>query len=133
MDSRSGEAVFLAEFSRCCRGRPSLASRSYKRPERDGKAGLTSPSSKSPRSIPRPECCTAHIVIAKRVCGVALDNIVNNVVSSYGGEVSELTQERLLNYMRLLASTGKTDEQLLAFGMAYLREILEPDPRHSGC
>jgi hypothetical protein len=72
-------------------------------------------------------------VIAKRVCGVALDNIVNNVVSSYGGEVSDLTQEKLLNYVRLLASTGKTDEQLLAFGTAYLREILEPDPRYSGC
>jgi hypothetical protein len=62
-----------------------------------------------------------------------LDSIVNNVVNSYGGEVSEPTQERLLNYMRLLASTGKTDEQLLAFGMAYLREILEPDRRYSGC
>jgi hypothetical protein len=62
-----------------------------------------------------------------------LDNIVNSVVRSYGGEVSGLTQQRLLNYMRLLASTGKTDEQLLAFGAAYLREILEPDPRYSGC
>ena len=69
----------------------------------------------------------------RRAYGVALDNIVNNVVSSYGGEVSELTQERLLNYMRLLAATGKTDEQLVAFGTAYLREILEPDPRYSGC
>jgi hypothetical protein len=62
-----------------------------------------------------------------------LDNIVNSVVSSYGGEVSGLTQEKLLNYIRLLASTGKSDEQLLAFGSAYLREVLEPDPRYSGC
>lgn len=62
-----------------------------------------------------------------------MDNIINNVVSSYGGEVSGLSQERLSNYMRLLASTGKTDEQLVAFGTAYLREILEPDPRYSGC
>ena len=66
----------------------------------------------------------------KRVCGV--DNIVNRVVNSYRGEVSGLTQERLLNYIRLLASTGKTDEQLVAFGRAYLREILQPDPRYSG-
>jgi hypothetical protein len=62
-----------------------------------------------------------------------LDNILNSVVSSYGGEVSGLIQERLLNYIRMLASAGKTDEQLLAFGTAYLREILEPDPRYSGC
>jgi hypothetical protein len=62
-----------------------------------------------------------------------LHNIIDSVVSSYNGEVSVLTQEKLSNYMQLLASTGKTDEQLLAFGTAYLREILEPDPRYSGC
>jgi hypothetical protein len=62
-----------------------------------------------------------------------LDNIVNSVVSSYGGEVNGPSQQRLLNYIRLLASTGKTDEQLVAFGTAYLREILEPDRRYSGC
>ena len=62
-----------------------------------------------------------------------MHDIVDSVVSCYKGEVSGLTQEKLLNYIRLLASTGKTDEQLLAFGTAYLREILEPDPRYSGC
>jgi len=62
-----------------------------------------------------------------------LDNIVDSVVSSYSGEVSGLTQEKLLNYIRLLASTGKTDEQLLLFGSAYLQEVLEPDPRYTGC
>ena len=62
-----------------------------------------------------------------------MDNIVDSVVSSYSGEVSGLTQEKLLNYIRLLASTGKTDEQLLLFGTAYLQEALEPDPRYTGC
>ncbi len=62
-----------------------------------------------------------------------MDNIVDSVVSSYSGEVSGLTQEKLLNYIRLLASTGKTDEQLLLFGSAYLQEVLEPDPRYTGC
>jgi len=62
-----------------------------------------------------------------------LDNIVDSVVSSYSGEVSGLTQQKLLNYIRLLASTGKTDEQLLLFGTAYLQEVLEPDPRYTGC
>jgi hypothetical protein len=61
-----------------------------------------------------------------------LHNIVDSVVNSYNGEVSRLTQEKLLNYIRLMASTGKTDEQLLAFGTGYLREILKPDPRYSG-
>ena len=62
-----------------------------------------------------------------------MDNIVDSVVRSYDGEVNGLSQERLLNYIRLLASTSKTDEQLVVFGTAYLREILEPDPRYSGC
>jgi hypothetical protein len=79
----------------------------------------------------RSDCCTADVA-RKRVCGAALHNIVDSVVNSYDGEVSRLTQEKLVNYIRLLASTGKTDEQLLAFGTAYLREILKPDPRYSG-
>jgi hypothetical protein len=54
-------------------------------------------------------------------------------VRSYGAEVSEPTQEKLFNYIRLLASTGVSDEKLLTFGRAYLREILEPNPRYTGC
>jgi hypothetical protein len=72
-------------------------------------------------------------VVRKRFYVVALKNIVDSVVSSFGYEVSEPTQEKLLNYIRLLASTGKTEEQLLTFGTAYLKEILEADPRHTGC
>ena len=65
--------------------------------------------------------------------GVGLENIVDSVVRSYGAEVSEPTQEKLFNYIRLLASTGVSDEKLLTFGRAYLREILEPIPRYTGC
>jgi hypothetical protein len=69
----------------------------------------------------------------KRFCGVALKNIIDSVVSLHGAEIGELTQNKLLNYIQLLASTGKTDERLLTFGAAYLKEILEPDRRYSGC
>jgi hypothetical protein len=65
--------------------------------------------------------------------GVGLENIVDSVVRSYGAEVSGPTQEKLFNYIRLLASTGISHEKLLTFGRAYLREILEPDPRYTGC
>ncbi len=64
---------------------------------------------------------------------VFLNEIVENILSSYGGNVSALTQQRLFNYMKLLASAGKTREQLHWFGTAYLREIVEPDRRYSGC
>ena len=62
-----------------------------------------------------------------------MENIVDSVVRSYGAEVNGPTQEKLFNYIRLLASTGVSDEELLTFGRAYLREILEPNPRYTGC
>jgi len=65
--------------------------------------------------------------------GVGLENIVDSVVRSYGAEVNGPTQEKLFNYIRLLPSTGVSDEKLLTFGRAYLREILEPNPRYTGC
>jgi hypothetical protein len=51
-----------------------------------------------------------------------LQNIVESVVRSYAAEVSEPAQEKLFNYIRLLASTGITDEKLLTFGRAYLKK-----------
>ena len=65
--------------------------------------------------------------------GVGLENIVDSVLRSYDAEVSEPTQEKLFNYIRLLASTGISDEKLLTFGRAYLTEILKPNPRYMGC
>jgi hypothetical protein len=82
---------------------------------------------------PAIRCCTAPIAVRQSIFGVGLQNIVDSVVSSYGAEVSRPAQEKLFNYIRLLASTGLTDEKLLTFGRAYLREMLEPDPRYTGC
>jgi hypothetical protein len=66
-------------------------------------------------------------------CGVAMNDIVDRVLNSYGRNVSEPTQTKLFNYIALLASAGKTSQELFLFGEAYLREISEPDPRYSGC
>jgi hypothetical protein len=61
-------------------------------------------------------------------------NIVENVVNSHGHEVSGPSKQRLLKYIRLLASTGIADEQqLLVLGKAYLKEISQPDSRYTGC
>jgi hypothetical protein len=99
---------------------------------------LASPNKSSDRAVPheaesgsraidpqKAQCC---IAVRKRFCGAGLKNIVDSVVSLHGAEVSELTQNKLLNYIQLLASIGKTDEQLLTVGAA-----LDPDPRYSGC
>jgi len=61
-----------------------------------------------------------------------MNDILEKVLSSSGEDVDG-ARENVRHYLELLASTGKTEQQLLAFGMAYLKEILEPDPRYSGC
>lgn len=61
------------------------------------------------------------------------DDIVDRVVRSSGYVVGMPTHDRLSKYLRLMASTGKSEEQLVRLGSAYLRETLYPDPRYSGC
>jgi hypothetical protein len=52
-----------------------------------------------------------------------MDGIVDSVLSSYGRSISGEAREKLLGYIQLLASTGQKDEQLVAFGSAYLHEL----------
>ena len=61
-----------------------------------------------------------------------MNDILEKVLSSSGEDVNGM-REKVRHYLQLLASTGKTEQQLLALGTAYLKEILEPDPRYSGC
>jgi len=61
------------------------------------------------------------------------DDIVNRVVNSSGRVVSMPTHDKLSKYLKLMASTGKSEEQLIRLGSAYLKEALHPDPRYSGC
>ena len=61
------------------------------------------------------------------------DDIVDRVVSSSGCVVGMPIHDRLLKYLRLLASAGKSEEQLVTLGTAYLKETLDPDRRYSGC
>jgi hypothetical protein len=77
---------------------------------------------------------TAAVRLLRRVHGLGafMNKLVEKVLSSYGKDAS-FAREKLRNYLDLLASAGKTDEQLLAFGTEYLKEIVEPDSRYSGC
>jgi hypothetical protein len=61
------------------------------------------------------------------------DDVVDRVVRSSGRVINMPTQDRLLKYLRLMASTGISEEQLVKLGSAYLTETLHPDPRYSGC
>jgi hypothetical protein len=61
-----------------------------------------------------------------------MNDTVERILRSFAQDVSG-SRERVKSYLGLLASTGKTDEQLFSLGVAYLKEILEPDSRYSGC
>jgi len=79
-------------------------------------------------------CCTAFIALQNQYFRWCMkDDIVDRVLSSSGCVVSMPTHDRLLKYLRLMASTGKSEEQLVRLGSAYLKETLRPDPRYSGC
>jgi hypothetical protein len=67
------------------------------------------------------------------LCGDYMKDIVERVLHSCDREVARSARGKISNYIGLLASTGKTDEQLVALGAAYLKELLEPDARYSGC
>lgn len=62
----------------------------------------------------------------------AIDDIVDEVLGSQN-ERRRGIRPRLKNYLGMLASTGKTEEELKACAIAYLKEIREPDSRYSGC
>jgi hypothetical protein len=79
-------------------------------------------------------CCTASIALQNQYFRWCMkDDIVDRIVSSSGCVVSMPTHDRLLKYLRLMASTGKSEEQLVKLGSAFLKETLDPDPRYSGC
>ena len=61
------------------------------------------------------------------------NDIVDRVLSSAGHVVTVPTHDRLLKYLRLMASTGKSEDQLVKLGAAYLKEAMNPDPRYTGC
>ena len=71
--------------------------------------------------------CFGLVVLAYK------QDIVEAILLSFDDEARKVAYGKVSNYIGLLASTGKTEEQLLALGKAYLNEILNPDPRYTGC
>lgn len=61
-----------------------------------------------------------------------MNDIIERVLQRSGRDVGLETREKVSNYINLLASTGKSNRQLMRFGTAYLRELFEPDSRYSG-
>jgi hypothetical protein len=69
----------------------------------------------------------------EKISRTRVHDAVETILMAEEKDVSRTARKKLANYLSLLVSTGKTDEQLLIFGTAYLNEIREPDSRYSGC
>ncbi len=67
-----------------------------------------------------------------------MDSLVDQLLMTYGKELDSerlhTSRERVARYLQALASAGKRDPKQLAFyGREYLKELLRPDPRYTGC
>jgi hypothetical protein len=66
-----------------------------------------------------------------------MPEIVDDILQIYGSELDseflEASREKVSRYIETLASAGKTPGQLTEYGLAYLKELHDPDPRYTGC
>jgi hypothetical protein len=62
-----------------------------------------------------------------------MNDIVEEAIRGCGRNIDPKLRQKMNDYVRLLASTGKPRRQLLEYAEAYLQETLEPNPRYSGC
>jgi hypothetical protein len=78
--------------------------------------------------------CTAAIAVQD----FSVREIVDSILRAYGNQLDsdfiEASRQKVSRYIETLASTGERDpEQLTTYGVAYLNELRNPDPRYSGC
>lgn len=66
-----------------------------------------------------------------------MPEIVDHILRIYAAELDseflEASREKVSRYIETLASTGKDSGQLTEYGLAYLKELHQPDPRYTGC
>jgi hypothetical protein len=61
-----------------------------------------------------------------------MTELVDNILKAYGRELDAESRAKISRYLETLSSTGKKDD-LTAYGLAYLEQLHNPDPRYSGC
>jgi hypothetical protein len=67
-----------------------------------------------------------------------MPEIVDRILQMYADEQDldflEVSRHRVSRYIETLASAGRCDpQQLTAYGLAYLKELHQHDPRYTGC
>lgn len=63
-----------------------------------------------------------------------MTDVLTTIVRAYGRDLDVESSEKIRRYLRTLTSARKQDARELAeYGLAYLRELENPDRRYSGC
>jgi hypothetical protein len=68
-------------------------------------------------------------------CERVMGEIVERILRTSGrSDLDAQSRAKILRYLETLKSAGNNDKQQLAtFGLAYLEQLLHPDPRYTGC
>jgi hypothetical protein len=61
-----------------------------------------------------------------------MTELLADIVSAYRREVDAASLEKTRRYLETLRFAVRTDD-LPAYGLAYLEQLHNPDPRYSGC
>ena len=61
-----------------------------------------------------------------------MTEIVNGILETYGRELDAESRAKMGRYLETLTSAGKRDD-LATYGLAYLEQLKNPDPRYTGC
>ena len=64
-----------------------------------------------------------------------MSKIVDRILLTAGrSDLDAQSRAKIIRYLETLKSAGNRDEQqLTTFGLAYLEQLFNPDPRYSGC
>jgi hypothetical protein len=61
-----------------------------------------------------------------------MSELLADIVSAYGRELDAESLAKIRRYLETLSSAVRTDD-LPAYGLAYLEQLHNPDPRYTGC
>jgi hypothetical protein len=65
-------------------------------------------------------------------CEARMSELLADIVSAYGRDLDPESLAKTRRYLETLSSAVRTDD-LPAYGLAYLEQLHNPDPRYTGC
>jgi hypothetical protein len=63
-----------------------------------------------------------------------MSEIAESILTAYGRDLDPESRAKTIRYLEMLSSTGQRNiQELRAYGLAYLENLHNPDPRYTGC